>query len=66
MIEPLLINAEQLTKVATHLRVTLHDFSQKVEQLDNSLAATMEFADTWIERLENLVSRMEKSNVSIR
>ena len=54
------INAEGLTKVATHLRATLFDMSKTVEKFDNSAAALMTYGETFIDRFEAAVERLER------
>jgi hypothetical protein len=60
MNEPVMINAEQLTKAATHLRMTLFEWGRKVEQFDNAAAALMQQNEDFITRFENAVARLEK------
>jgi hypothetical protein len=55
------INAEQLTKAATHLRTTLFEFGKTVEKFDNSAAALMQYGETFLTRLETIVERLEKA-----
>lgn len=58
------INAEQLTKVATHLRTTFFEFSKMVEKFDNCAAALMQQNENFIARFESAVERLEKTNES--
>lgn len=53
------INAEGLTNVAKHLRVTLAEFAKTVEKFDNAAAAVMQANENFISRFEQAVSRME-------
>ena len=57
--EPVTINAEELTNVAKHLRVTLGEFSKTVERFDNSAAALMQQNNDFITRFEATVTRLE-------
>lgn len=55
------INAEELQQAATDLKRTVKEFSQSVNTLDESLSAAMQFADTFVTRLEGVVSGLERS-----
>jgi hypothetical protein len=54
------INAEQLTKTATHLRTTVHSLSQTVEKFDSASAGLMQYLETFIDRFEAAVKKLEK------
>jgi hypothetical protein len=51
------INAEALTQVAKHLRVTLAEFTKAVEKFDNTVAALIQANDAYVTRLEKLYER---------
>jgi hypothetical protein len=53
------INAEGLTKAATNLRTTLFEISKTVEKFDSSATALMQYSETFIDRLEAAVKRLE-------
>lgn len=55
------IDAQELTKVGTHLRTTLYEFGKSTERFDNTAAALMQYADTWLDRFEKLIERLEKT-----
>jgi hypothetical protein len=59
------INAEGLTKVATHLRTTLFEMSKTVEKFDNTSCALMQYGETFIDRFEAAVARLEKLNATL-
>jgi hypothetical protein len=60
MNEPVMINAEQLTQAATHLRMTLLEWGRSVARFDNAAAALMQQNEDFITRFENVVTRLEK------
>jgi methyl-accepting chemotaxis protein len=54
------INAEQLGKTAQHMRTTLFEMSKTVERFDNAAAGLMQYAESFLDRLEQITARMEK------
>jgi hypothetical protein len=53
------INAEGLTKVATHLRTTLHAFGQQVDKFDNTAAALIMHSEHMMSRFEEAVEKLK-------
>jgi hypothetical protein len=55
------IDAQELTRVATHLRTTLFEMTKTVERFDNAAAGLIQYAEGWIDRFEKITERLEKT-----
>lgn len=56
------INAEGLTKAATHLRATLFEFNKTITRFDDAAAAMIEHNSEFITRFESAVEKLKATD----
>ena len=60
--EVIQVEAGELINAMRHHRRTVEQFQQSVARLDDSLASTMQFLSSWIDRLERLQHNQQHLN----